>query len=348
MSLRQLTLTLLLALLACTSAAQAPGDLATYTGPDRLERLVAAAKKEGSVTLYTSMNEKDVHALAAAFEKRYGIRTTVWRSGKNKVLQRAIAESQAGRREVDLVHNPAPEMEALHNERLLLRTTSPAARELIAGIAPAHGEWLPLRIYVFVQAYNTNAVRAAEVPRRWEDLLDARWKGRLGIEAKEQEWFATFVRQDERHLELLRTLVARNGLSVRAGNSLLLNMVISGEVPLAITMYSYLVEQAKQKGAPVDYVALKPTLAYTDGVGVMKHAPHPNAALLFQEFLLTDGERMMKEQKQLTAHRQDEATVNAFAPIYIDPAKVLVDYDKWTQVFEDTVQGRAPRTQAAR
>ncbi|MEP7206497.1 MAG: extracellular solute-binding protein [Casimicrobiaceae bacterium] len=328
--------------------AQGAADPFNLTGPDRQQRLLEGARKEGVVNLYTSMNEKDVRALAAAFEKKYGIKAVVWRSGKNKVLQRTLAEAQAGRAEVDVVHNPAPEMEALRQEKQLRPVRSPYVADLIQGTVPAHGEWVPLRVYVFVQAYNTQAVKPDEVPKRWEDLLDARWKGRLGIEAKEQEWFATLAGvQGEAHtFGFFRDLTARNGLSVRSGNSLLLNMVISGEVPFALTMYSYLADQAKLKGAPIDYVALKPTVAYTDGVGIMQKAPHPYAAMLFYDFLLSDGEVMMKAQKQLTAHRRDEAQVAVFAPVYIDPTRVLVDYDKWTQAYEDAIQGRglAPGT----
>ena len=352
MSTRPSFLALLCTLVLCvaTGALAQAVDPFTYSGPDRQQRLVDAARKEGTVNIYTSMNEKDVRALAAAFEKKYGIKVAVWRSGKNKVLQRALAEAQAGRHDVDVVHNPSPEMEALHNEHLLRAARSPYVADLLKGTVPAHGEWVPLRVYVFVQAYNTQAVKREELPKRWEDLLDPRWKGKLGIEGKEQEWFATFVREmgSERAFGLFRDVVAKNGLSVRQGNSLLLNMVISGEVPFALTMYSYLVDQAKQKGAPVDYIALKPTIAYTDGVGVLQRAPHPNAAMLFYDFLLSDGESMMKEQKQLTAHKRDEQTVAAFAPVYIDPARALVDYEKWTQAYEDAVTGRPPRVQPAR
>ena len=343
-----------LALIAALSLWGAGGAFAqgfdpfTYAGADRQQRLVDGARKEGSLTLYTSMNEKDVRALAAAFEKKYGLKVAVWRSGKNKVLQRAISEAQAGRHDVDVVHNPSPEMEALHNEHLLRPVRSPFTAELIKGIAPAHAEWVPLRLYVFVQAYNTQAVKRDELPKRWEDLLDPRWKGRLGIEGKEQEWFETFAQHEPHGMELLRDIANHNGLSVRQGNSLLLNMVISGEVPFALTMYSYLADQAKQKGAPIDYVALKPTVAYTDGVGIVKQAPHPHAAALFYDFLLSDGELMMKEQKQLTVHQRDAGIVSAFAPVYIDPARVLIDYEKWTRAYDDTVNGRQARTQAAR
>lgn len=340
-----LTLALTLAVGGVAAQPSSPAGSAT---PGNAQ-LVDAARREAAVNFYTSMNQKDVLALAAAFEKKYGIKVNVWRSGKNKVLQRAITEAGAGRHEVDVVHNPAPEMEALHNEKLLVPIQSPAAANLIGGLAPAHGEWVPLRVYVFVQAYNTNVVTREELPRSFDDLLDPRWKGRLGIEAKEQEWFATLAQTmgAARAVKLFREVAATNGLSVRSGNSLLTNMVASGEVPLGLTVYSYLAEQAKAKGAPIDYIALKPTVAYTDGIGIVGRAPHPNAARLFYDFMLTDGEAMMKAQRQLTAHRQDEAAVRRFDPVFIDPARVLIDYDKWAQIFEDTITGRPARAEAA-
>src|SRR5919198_4970655 len=103
------------------------------------------------VNVYSSMAEKDVRRLAAEFERRHGIKVNLWRSGKNRVLQRVLSEAQAGRYEVDVIHNPAPEMEALQNEKLLRRMESPRHAELIPQALPPHREWAGPRIYIFVQ-----------------------------------------------------------------------------------------------------------------------------------------------------------------------------------------------------
>ena len=310
---------------------------------------VAAAKREGTLTVYASMAEKDLLRLVSAFEKRYGIKVNVWRSGKNKVLQRAVTEARAGRFEVDFVHNPSPEMELLHREGLLAPVRSPYQDRLIPEAVAPHREWAGPRVYIFVQAYNTQKVRRDELPKTFEDLLDPRWKGRLGIEAKEQEWFFTLVHAmgEERGLSFFRELVAKNGLSVRSGNALLDNMVVAGEVPLAVTMYSYLAEQSKRAGAPIDWIALKPTIAYTDGVGIMKRAPHPNAALLFYEFVLSDGQQLLAGLNHVISSRKNEAYIRSFQPTFIDVNAVLADYDRWTKVFEDTIYAR-PASTAAR
>lgn len=329
-----------LCLIALNAHAQAP----LYEGAGRGARLEGGARREGGLTVYTSMAEQDSARLVAAFEKKYKLKVTVWRSGKNKVLQRVISEAHAGRNEVDFVLNPSPEMEALHREHLLQPVRSPMQKDLIAAALPAHGEWSGMRVYLFVQAYNTQLVKRDELPRSYQDLRDPRWKGRLGIEGKEQEWFYTLMQAmgEEAGLRLFRELATGNGLSVRSGNSLLANMVVSGEVPLALTLYSYLAEQRRAAGAPIDYVVLAPAVAYTDGIGIVRAAPHPHAATLFYDFMLSEGQQIVAQQHAITTSKRSAAAYERYHPVFIDPSRVLDNYERWTRLYNDTLQGRAP------
>ena len=335
-------------LLACAAGtaafAQHNPSPALDEGAGRSARLVANAKREGSLFLYASMAEKDLIRLVSEFERRYGIKVNIWRSGKNNVLRRAVTEARAGRFEVDVVHNPSPEMELLHRERLLQEVRSPYQRELIPEAVAPHREWAGPRVYIFVQAYNTDRVTHEELPKTFADLLDPRWKGRIAIEAKEQEWFFTLVREmgGEAGLKFFRDLVARNGLTVRNGNALLNNLVVAGEVPFALTLYSYLPEQSRQSGAPINWIALAPTVAYTDGIGVMKRAPHPHAAVLFYDFVLSDGQTLLAELNHVISHRRNEPYLRRFRLKFIELDAVLADYDRWTKIFEDTLYRRGP------
>ena len=103
-------------------------------------------------------------------------------------------------------------------------------------------------------------------------------------------------------------------------------------------------EKAKAAGAPIDYIALQPTIAYTDGIGVVQRATHPHAAALFFDFMLSDGLLLMKDQQQLTTHKRDKAALDRFKPTIIDPARMRVDYDKWSELYQDMIAGRAPGT----
>lgn len=293
------------------------------------------------VNVYSSMAEKDLRQLVAEFERRHGVKVNLWRSGKNRILQRVISEARAGRHEVDVIHNPSPEMEALHGERLLKAVDSPLHANLIPQAVARHREWAGPRVYIFVQAYNTRLVSKADLPKTYADLLQPRWKGRIAIEGKEQEWFYTVVQAmgEAQGLKLFRQLAA-NGLQVRMGNALLTNLVVAGDVPFALTLYSYLPDQARRAGAPIDWIALTPTIAATDAVGIAARAPHPQTAQLFYDFMLGDGQPLMAEMGHLVSHRRTAPELERFKLTFIDPAAVIADYDRWTKIFDDTIHNR--------
>jgi iron(III) transport system substrate-binding protein len=296
---------------------------------------------EPAVNLYSSMAEKDLRRLVAEFERRQGVKVNVWRSGKNRVLQRVISEARAGKFDVDVVHNPSPEMEALHQEKLLKPVDSPLHANLIPQAVAPHKEWAGPRVYIFVQAYNTKLVTNAELPKTYEDLLAPRWKGRVAIEGKEQEWFFTLVQAmgQAQGLKYFRALAA-NGLQVRMGNALLTNLVVAGDVPFALTLYSYLPEQQKRAGAPIDWLALSPTIAATDAVGIATRAPHAKEARQLYDFMLGEGQALMAEMGHVVSTRRLAPELERFKLTFIDPAAVIADYDRWTKLFEDSINNR--------
>jgi iron(III) transport system substrate-binding protein len=326
------------------SAGQA--SLATYGGPDRLARIVAAAKKEGTLTLYTTIAEKDLTTLVKPFEAKYGVKVVVWRAGTDKVLQRTVAEAAAKRDDVDVIHFGSPEMEALSREKILLAVASPLHRDLQPGSVPAHREWAATLLSVWVQVYNTRLVKKETLPRSYKDLLDPKWKGKLGIEAKDQDWFASVadvMGGGDAGLKFFRDLVATNGVSVRLGHTLLNNMVISGEVPLALTVYNYMPEQAKKKGAPIDWFVLEPAIARSNAVGVARRAPHPNAALLFYEYLLGEGQQHFVNMDYVPTNTKVPSPLKGVKILQTDPIRSLDDADRWTKLYDDTVIRRARR-----
>ena len=319
-------------------------SLGTYEGADRMERIVAAAKKEGSLTLYTSFAEKDLPALIKPFETLYGVKVNVWRASSAKVLQRTLAEAAAKRYEVDALHISSPEMEALHRERVLAPVSSPTYRELMPGAVPAHREWVATLLTVWVQAYNTNAVRREELPKSYRDLLDPKWKGKLGIEATDQDWFATVAAEigGDAGVGFFRDLAAKNGVSLRQGHALLNNLVVSGEVPLALTVYNYMPEQAKRKGAPIDWFAIEPAVARTNAIGVARRARHPAAALLFHEYMIGEAQPLLAPMDYVASNTKVSSPLKGMKIQLIDPATALDEMEKWTKIFNETLGKRGP------
>ena len=305
------------------------------------QSVVDAAKKEGTLTFYTTIAEKDLPVIVKPFEQKYGIKVNIWRAGTDKVLQRTIQEARANRNDVDVVHYGSPEMEALAREKILKPVDDPVQKDLMPGSVPAHKQWAATILSVWVQAYNTNAVKKQDLPKKWEDLLDPKWKGRIGIEAKDDDWFATVVQQlggEPKGLDFFRKLVQTNGISVRKGHTLLTNMVVSGEVPLALTVYNYMPQQAKDKGAPIDWFVIEPAVARSNAVGIAAKAKHPNAALLFYEYLLgPEGQKAMTSIDYVPTNTKVASPLKGIQIVTTDPARSLDEEEKWSRLFEEIV-----------
>jgi len=276
-------------------------------------------------------------ALNGAFEARHGVKVNLWRAASEKVLQRVLAEARAGRHYVDIVETNAPPLESLHREGLLERVRSPEQAALIAAALPPHGEWVGSRLNVFVQAYNTRLVQRGELPKSYAELVQPRWKGRLGIEAGDDDWFAGVVTAlgEAQGLALFRELVAKNGVSVRRGHTLLANLVAAGEVPFALTVYNFTAEQLKRQGAPLDWYVIPPAVARANGLALARGAPHPHAALLYYDFMISEaGQRILAERGFVPARRELQGALAAERLHIVDPALLLDGGDKWTRLYE--------------
>jgi iron(III) transport system substrate-binding protein len=341
-------------LLACAWAggalAQPTGiALATYEGADRLDRIVEGAKKEGDLVLYTSAPADDMKALTEAFERRYGVKVKVWRASAEKVLQRATSEARANRFEADAFESDGPAMEGLVRDKLLAPVRSPAQDDLIPEARFFHQSWVRTRYSVYALAYNTKTVKRSELPRSYEGLLDARWKGKLGVEADDGDWLATVSQQlgEQKAQKLFKDIVARNGVAVRRGHGYLAELVAAGDVALALTVYTGKVEELKRKGAPIDWFVLPPAaIARGGGVGVSTRAPHPHAALLWYEFELSEeAQKLLAERGFTPASRKVARSLEQVPVRFMDARMLLDDGDKWDKRFAEIFGGHKPEKQ---
>ena len=334
----------LLCLLAClcVSAAFAQGaakndEVFRYKGADRDARLLARAKQEGTVVLYTSLAPTESKPLADAFEKRFGIKVELWRALSDKVVQRVITEAQARRHSVDVVETNGPEMEMLARERVLAEFHSPYLADLPPHAIPPHRTWFPDRLNFFVVGYNTAKVQRSEIPATYEGFLDPKWKGRIGLEATDAEWMATLVKTwgEEKGMDFFRRLSAMRP-DVRKGHVLLAELVAAGEVPVGLTMYSSNIVSLKRKGAPIDFLPVQPVAARTQGIGVAKGAPHPHAALLFADFVLSpEGQKLFESMGRVPASTKVKSELNNFPFVLSDPSNVLDESRKWDKLWND-------------
>ena len=300
------------------------------------------AKKEGEVMVYHSTQLEDLKPLFDAFTKKYGVKVTDWRSSSENVVQRTISEARANKNTADLIENNSPEQEALRREKLLKKMDSPHFADMRPGTLPAHHEYATSTMDVFVQAYNTDKVKREEVPKSFEDFTDPKWKGRLGIEAEDQPWFGTFLKHygQDKGLKLFRDIVEKNGISVRKGHTLLANLVNSGEVPMALTVYNYKPPQLKAKGGHIDWVVLQPAIAQLHGVAVLAKAPHPCSAALLFDFFLGEGQPILAERDFVPSSSKVKSPLGDTPIKFIDPGEALDKQDQWLKLYQHTVVKR--------
>jgi iron(III) transport system substrate-binding protein len=336
-----------LALLACAqwAWAQAVAPIALYEGGDRQARLVAGARKEGSLLLYASTPIEYLRVIIDAFEAKYGVKVNLWRSRSENLLQRIVSEARGGSPMFDVVESITPPIEAMRREGMLQRVNAPVHDELLPWGVPPHREWAATQLYLFVQSYNTARVRKQDLPRTYADLLDPKWKGKLAIEASDHEWFYSVAKEigEEKGLRFWRQLVATNGLQLRTGHSLLNNLVGAGEVALALTVYNSDPETLKKKGSPVDWFVIEPAIAIPNGVGVSRRAPHPHAAVLFYEYMLgEDAQRVLARIGYVTSQKKIEPAFRK--PIkLLDPATLLDEHEQSNGLFEQIIVKGAAR-----
>lgn len=287
---------------------------------------VDAARQEREVVWYTAMTTPDAEPLRKAFQARYPfVQVTILRQPGEKIRTRILTEARAGKQLWDVVSFNHLDMNALDREGLLGAYASPESRTgFAAGAVDPRGHWAAIYVRQYVIGYNLRAVAAAEAPKRWEDLLDPRWKGKFAMDEDESEWYAAMldVLGRERGTAFMRSL-ARQGPQLRRGHSLLSKLLVAGDFPLAL-VHAAEIEEAKRSGAPVEWVhELDPIITSPSQVAVSARAPHPNAARLFVDLLLSvEGQTIIRSRGRVPARTDlagGDSDQGALKVRYVDP-----------------------------
>jgi iron(III) transport system substrate-binding protein len=313
-----------------------------YEGADRAQRLADRARQEGTLVVYTSLATSESVPLTQAFEKKYGVKVELWRSLSDQVVRRALNEARARRHSVDVIETNAPELEALARERVTARFFSPHIADIPSWGVPSHRMWISDRVDFFVVAFNTAKVRREELPATYEGFLDPKWKGRIGLEATDQEWLAGLAKHwgEKRALEFFRKLAAMRP-DVRKGHVLLSEMVVAGEVPVSLTNYASNADSMKRRDKPIDWKPVEPVIGRPQALGLAASAPHPNAALLFADFLLSpEGQQLFNSMGRFPASQKVKSSIGGFPYLMLDPVALIDEDEKWLKHWNELVAGK--------
>ena len=167
------------------------------------------------------------------------------------------------------------------------------------------------------------------------------------MEATNVEWFAALVEAmgEKQGLDLFRRM-GENGVGVHTGHNHSAALVAAGEIPLMLGIYSHDAERMKAKSAPVEWFVLPPAIVLPSAVAVSRRAPHPNAAALFYDYMLTEGQRFYTEVHRVPANRNYETAVRRLVrerqPVKIVNARQAIDdHDKWHALYKRLIVDRA-------
>jgi len=270
---------------------------------------VAAAKKEGKVVWYTSLELQTSERIAKLFESAYpGIKVEVHRTGSGRILQRLMQEHQANIKIADVVHtSDAGHFVYLKKQKLLAKYTPAGTDKFPAGFKDADGYHYAFRATVNVIAYNTKLVPAADVPRTWKDLLDPKWKGKL---VTAHPGYSGVIAT---HVLALVNLHGWEYFKELAQNRVMIvqsavdpaGVVASGERQVAVDGGEYFFYQTKKKGNPLEIVYPKEGVPLVvSPSAITSFAPHPNAARLFTDFSFSrDVQQVLADSEGLyTGH----------------------------------------------
>ena len=290
--------------LAAIVAFLLPGYTAIGASIDH-ERVLAEAKKEARLVLYTGMDTEEADQYAKEFAKKYPfVKPEVFRSSGEKVQARFLVEHRANVHNADIFQTSIVQVYQLKNAGLLAKYVSEESVAYVQGFKDPLGYWTAFYLIPYVIGYNTKLVSAKDAPNSYEELLNPKWKGQIGLETEEYQWFYHLVQilGKEKGLDYMRRLAGQN-LQMRKGHTLLAQLVAAGEMALAVVVYSNRVERMKMSGAPIDWVRFKgPTITAINAISIPEKAPHPNAAKLFVDFVLSrEGQNLLRGLRRIPA-----------------------------------------------
>ena len=255
-------------------------------------KLIEAAKKEGRLVVYGTMQTDIFELLQKSFQKKTGITVDYWRTSATKVMERALSEARAGKALFDLVMATEDTMRIMLKEGILAKYESPMNKDFPKdAIDPQLGP--RARNHIIGIVYNNAAVKPADAPRSLEDLVKPQYRGKMVMADPTQhtttaQWLANvhkLIGKDKAD-KFVRDLAAMKPTLVESFNPAA-ERVTSGEFPIGIT-YIYYVYLNGIKGAPLDYVRTGKFLGDASYLTLFHKAPHPNAAKAFIDFFLDE------------------------------------------------------------
>jgi iron(III) transport system substrate-binding protein len=258
--------------------------------------VLESARKEGQLVFYSGIPIPDAQAILSAMEKKYPfIKATFYRSTGPALVSRIQTEQRAGTHIWDVMNSTGFEPYVLLEQGYFAKYESAERKAFPEGHKDNEGLWATMYTTPMIVSYNTKLVAQGELPKDYMDLLSPKWKGKLGLDSSDFEWYANLrkiwgAEKAQKFLEGLR----KQEIRLVQGRALLTELLSGGDFAILVNNFLQNSIEAKRKGGPVEFLALDPVVSAAGLVGINKLSPHPNAAKLFIDFVLSrEGQELI-------------------------------------------------------
>jgi len=320
------------------------GALLLSAGASRaetLDELYKKALKEGGVlNCYCSLAQINASIIYPLFEKRFpGIKINHIDATSDKLAARAITEARGGRTIADVLEFGLENISQVYDQKLLLEKQPPEAADYPNDLKGSY--WTANNLIFFVGAWNTDKVKKSEEPKALDDFADPRWKGRLIAEPRDAELVIGLMHKHNslEKAKAVLTKIAANNIEFHKGHSQLAELLVAGQAAACFTCYSHHYPKRIKKGAPLGYM-LEEGIASIIAVAVLKDAPHPNTAWLFNRWAASEeGQKVYAQGGRTPAHPKvepkDPIRPKKLYAVGVDDIKNFAKYEKvWKEVFK--------------
>jgi ABC-type Fe3+ transport system substrate-binding protein len=332
--------------------AQSPNDILLYTGPDRDQRLIEGAKKEGQVVIYAALIvNQAMRPIVEGFGRKYPfIKLATWRADSEDIVQKAAAEVRANNVVADMIEGTGAGEQAVE-----ANIAQPYYSPAVAGFAQEYrnptGLWAPTRLSYYGIAYNTKLVPPDKVPKSYDDLLDPRWKGKMAWRIGSSTGTPLFLTNlrlawgEERARAYFDKLRDQKIVNFGAGSArTLVDRVIAGEYAIALNIFAHHPLISKGKGAPVNSQLMDPVASTAATMSVVKGLHHPYAAMLLADYILSKEGQGILARAEYFPVDPDVAPLPALAPVvpkiaglpenFIGPDQLIKYTDSSEEIFQ--------------
>lgn len=308
--------------------------MAATPAPTKPKAPLAAS---GELVVYTAWDEGDINALIAGFNKVYpNVKVSGVRSegGRGALLERMLTEIDSGKTMADVYSTGIPDMSAMLQRGEILPYRSPSESNLERRFVFEDGFLHTATHSVFIAAYNKNLVPENEVPRRWEDLLSPKWKGKIAIDQEPNDIVAGFLilMGKNKGEDYLRQL--SKNVIIRRGRSLLVELLVAGEFPISIDVYAHRVSKAIKDGAPLAAAPMPAYFSFPSVAAILKRAPHPENARLWIDWLQSPaGQEVIAQRSRTPVGKTERASdptsslIKGRELVLLIPAKLPMSYE---------------------